>query len=122
MKAIIAVNNLGFIGKGNTLLWRNTDDLRHFKRLTDGGVLLVGYNTFSELPTLKNRELIVDTRNEFRVINIDWCIGGKKTYEKYAPYFTELHISHIDDNQIGDVTFPDFTNLNPDCKIFNYNY
>ena len=28
MKAIIAVNNLGFIGKGNTLLWKNKEDLQ----------------------------------------------------------------------------------------------
>ena len=121
MKAIIAVNNLGFIGKGNTLLWHNKEDLRHFKRLTEGGRLLVGYNTFSELPNLPNREVILDFRYMNR-IDWDWCIGGKKTYEKYCHKFTELHISHIDDNQIGDVTFPDLTNLNPECKIYNYNY
>ena len=121
MKAIIAVNNLGFIGKGNTLLWHNKEDLRHFKKLTDGGILLVGYNTFSELPTLSNRGLIIDTRGEYHS-DVDWCIGGKKTYEKYCHKFTELHISHIDNNMIGDVTFPDLTNLNPECKIYNYNY
>lgn len=121
MKAIIAVNNLGFIGKGNTLLWHNKEDLRHFKELTNGGRLLVGYNTFSELPNLPNREVILDFRENKR-IDWDWCIGGKKTYEKYCHMFTELHISHIDNNQIGDVTFPDFTNLNPECKIYNYNY
>jgi len=36
--------------------------------------------------------------------------------------FTELHISHIDNNDIGDVTFPNLSNLNPDCKIYNYNF
>ena len=59
--------------------------------------------------------------NEF-YFDVDWCIGGKKTYEKYAPFFTELHISHIDNNDIGDVMFPNFIDLNSDCKIFNYNY
>ena len=34
----------------------------------------------------------------------------------------ELHISHIDNDDIGDVTFPDLTNLNPECKIFNYTF
>ena len=121
MKAIIAVNNLGFIGKGNTLLWRNKEDLKHFKRLTDGGILLVGYNTFSELPALSNRGLDIDTRNEF-YFDVDWCIGGKKTYEKYAKYFTELHISHINNDSIGDIMFPDLKELNTDCKIFKYYY
>lgn len=119
-KAIVAVNNLGFIGKGDKMLWHCKEDLQHFKKLTDGCKLLVGYRTAKELPPLKNRELIIDDRLLYRCFNIDWCIGGKKTYEKYARYFTELHISHIDNNEIGDVTFPDLTELNPNCKIFNY--
>ena len=123
MKAIIAVNNLGFIGKDNHLLWKNTKDLSHFKKMTLGSKLLVGYNTYSELPKLKNRTLIVVDRMEYssaHYYECDWCIGGKMTYEKFCPYFTELHVSHIDNNQIGNVTFPDFTNLNSSCKIFNY--
>jgi dihydrofolate reductase len=120
MKAIIAVNNLGFIGIGDTLPWRSSEDLRHFKSMTQGCKLLVGHRTFSTLPPLKNREVILDER-EIETF-ADWCIGGKKTYEKYAKYFTELHISHIDDNTIGDVTFPDFSSLNPHCKIYNYRF
>lgn len=122
MKAIIAVNNLGFIGKGNTMLWRSSEDFKHFKEKTMNQTLLVGYNTNTELPPLKNRTVIVDDRIMLRTAGIDWCIGGKKTYEKYALFFTELHISHIDDNSIGDVMFPDLKNLNYNCQIFNYNF
>lgn len=121
MKAIIAVNNLGFIGLGNRMLWHSSNDLGHFKKMTFGCRLLVGYNTFLELPPLKGREVVIDARGLWNP-DIDWCIGGKKTYEKYAHMFTELHISHIDDNSIGDVTFPDLTNLNPNCKVFNYHF
>jgi dihydrofolate reductase len=122
MKAIIAVNNLGFIGIGTNLLWKSIEDLKHFKKMTKSGKLLVGYNTHLGLPELVGRELIVDYRqkNYYYDDRIDWCIGGKKTYEKYCHYFTELHISHIDDNKIGDITFPDLSNLNPNCRIFNY--
>jgi dihydrofolate reductase len=119
MKAIIATNNLGFIGIGDRLLWHNPDDLKHFKELTLNSKLLVGYRTYQSLPVLKDRELIVDIRDNIN-LNVDWCIGGKNTYEKYCMYFNELHISHIDNNSIGDVTFPDLTNLNPNCKIYNY--
>jgi dihydrofolate reductase len=82
----------------------------------------VGYNTSLTLPRLKNREIFIDERGvfSFNIDEIDWCIGGKKTYEKFCHLFTELHISHINDNKIGDTTFPDLKNLNPDCKIFNY--
>ncbi len=119
MKSIIAVNNLGFIGIGDELLWKCSEDLKHFKKLTLNQTCLVGFRTYNSLPKLPNRVLIVDDRDDF-TIGFDWVIGGKKTYEKYCKFFTELHISHIDDNSIVDVTFPDLTNLNPDCKIFNY--
>lgn len=121
MRAIIAINNLGFIGLDDKLLWHNSDDLRHFKKLTLNSRCLVGYRTAQGLPPLKNRELIVDEREVFN-ISVDWCIGGKKTYEKYSPYFTELHISHIDNDDIGNVMMPDLSRLNPDCKIFNYRF
>ena len=119
MKAIIAVNNLGYIGLNNELLWKSQQDMSHFVKTTLNQRLLVGYNTSINLPKLKNREIVIDNREE-EVTNIDWCIGGKKTYEKYAKYFTELHISHIDNNDIGDIMFPDLKDLNVECKIFNY--
>lgn len=121
MKAILAVNNLGFIGLDDKLLWHNTDDLKHFKKLTLNSRLLVGYVTLSGLPPLKNRELVPDVRGEF-ITDVDWCIGGKRTYEKYCHLFTELHISHIDNNYIGNVIIPNLSTLSENCKIFNYRF
>ena len=140
MKAIIAVNNLGFIGLHNSLPWKSKEDLQHFQKLTKQShlgneipILVAGMNTFKELPELKGRRVIMplypdelpnnpESRKDMATdLNIvDWCIGGRKTYERYVRYFTELHISHIDDNTIGDCRFPDLTYLNKDCKIFNY--
>ena len=121
MKAIIAVNNIGMIGLDDKMLWHCKDDLIHFKNLTYNSRLLVGFITQQGLPILKNRQLVTDIRNEF-ITDIDWCIGGKRTYEKYCHLFTELHISHIDNNDIGNITFPNLTNLNKNCKIHNYNF
>lgn len=121
MRAILAVNNLGYIGLNDGLPWKSKEDFIHFKTLTMGGTLLVGWRTAQTLPPLKGREIVIHSHlNEDGCPTCDWCIGGKKTYEKFAPIFTELHISHIDDNTIGDTMFPDFKNLNPNCKIFNY--
>jgi dihydrofolate reductase len=125
MRAILAVNNLGYIGLNDGLPWKSKADFKHFKEMTSGGRLLVGYNTFQTLPPLSGREVILysslfDSFHSFG--DIDWCIGGKKTYEKLCYLFTELHISHIDDNTIGDTTFPDLRILNPYCKIFNYHF
>ena len=130
MKAIIAVNNLGYIGLAGGLPWPpNKEDFKHFKKITMGGSLLVGWRTFQTLPNLGGRLIIQDApRQELLetsiIEKVDWCIGGKFTYEKYQTWFTELHISHINDNTIGDTLFPDFRNLgiNQSCQIFNYNF
>lgn len=135
MKAIIAVNNLGFIGLNNKLPWKCSEDLEHFKNLTPGYNLLAGYKTFQSMKFLSlskenitiklsnNRTLSTDSdinTDEFVYDIFDWIVGGKKTYEKYCHLFDELHISHIDDNTIGDCLFPNLSNLNSECKIFNY--
>jgi len=138
-KAIICVNNLGFIGLNNQLPWKCKQDLKHFRRITSDSNLLCGYKTFKSMESLsmipvnyqdeypiillpENRTLSYDKKYnpEFVDMTYDWIIGGKKTYERYCHLFDELHISHINDNTIGDVSFPDLSKLNKNCKIFNY--
>jgi dihydrofolate reductase len=121
MKAILAVNNLGFIGLNGGLPWKCKADFKHFKEMTWGGNLLAGWKTYYSLPRLEGRNIIL-ANMDLTLDGIDWCIGGKRTYEFYCNLFTELHISHINNNTIGDVMFPDFRNLNPNCKIFNYRF
>jgi len=129
VKAVVAVNNLGFIGKNRKLLWKCSEDIEHFKKLISGKTIIVGYNTLTTLPrSIRNlvKDIVADQRDRSAEEVLDslegeiWCIGGKKTYEKYAPLITEFHISKINDNGVGDCVFPDLSNLNPDCKVFNY--
>lgn len=162
MKAIIAVNRKNVIGIDQFLPWKSSNDLQHFKKLTMGCNLLVGYNSFFGMPILEGRKVFVDASsskssysmkpykyNEYgeigniyhyissydinedaysnyvnketiKNVHIDWCIGGKKTYEKYCHLFTEMHISHINDNTDGNILYPELKNLRPECKIFHY--
>ena len=124
MKAIIAINNLGWIGKDGKLPWKCSEDLKHFKKLTTGCTLLVGYKTSLNLPPLSDREIVVYDRNRpiEDYLHIDWCIGGKSIYELFCPYFTELHASLINDETVGDVYKPDFDNLPDDCWVNLYHF
>lgn len=120
MKGIIGVNFAGYIGLDGGIPWDCPDDLKYFKELTMGCTLLTGYNTSLKLPKLKGRTLIVDPRemlDDETIKTIDWCIGGKKTYEKYMHKFTDLYVSIIDDYTIGDVIEPDWSHLNNSCQI-----
>lgn len=125
MKAIICQNALGYIGNKGRLLWHCKQELQHFARLTANSQLLVGHNTYINLPMLRDRIVRLDSKDGLfqDLQSIDWCIGGAKTYDKYAHLFTELHISTIvNDFQVGDTLMPKLENLNPRCKIFNYEF
>jgi dihydrofolate reductase len=90
--------------------------------MTLNSKLLVGYRTSLSLPHLDAREIIVydkfDISTDYN--KADWCIGGKATYEQFCDRFTELHISHINDETEGDTMEPDLRNLNFNCKIYHY--
>lgn len=126
MKAIIAQNKKGIIGNKGKIPWYSPDDLKHFKKLTSDPnlTLLVGYNTAKGLPPLKGRKVVVDNKSMFSEEPNDniMCIGGKKTYEKYAHLFTEIHVSIIDDYSEGDTTILDLTGLREGCTIYFYNF
>jgi len=113
MKAIIAINKAGFIGKDDKLPWRCKEDLNHFKEMTMGCKLLVGRTTFESMPKLDGREMIVvgkgyNTFEEALNKEPDWVIGGKRLYESTIHFCDELHISEINDETIGDTRAPDF--------------
>lgn len=120
MDAVLAINNQGYIGKDNKLMWHSKDDMKHFKKLTKHHYCVVGATTFLNMPVLPNRTFLVFGRqfNSKEVIlscvdEIEangkkvFLIGGKKTYEEFLPYCEKLHLSIIsDDNQIGDCKQP----------------
>lgn len=124
MKAILAVNKINFIGKDGEIMWDCPQDLAYFKKMTLGCRLLCGHNTYLKLPKLPGRSIMVDFRGDrlvkFASTKYDWCIGGKRTYEKYCHLFTELHISYINNDDEGDVMLPNLKDLNPDCKIITH--
>ena len=122
MKAIIATNNGGYVGLNGELPWKSSGDLTHFKQLTMGCTVLVGWKTAQTLPDLPGRTIIVYDRNDTTTdySQADWCIGGRETYDRFCNQFTELYISHIDDDTVGDVFFPHMEKLKSNCKVYHY--
>ena len=57
-----AVDDFGGFGANGKLPWECRDDLKHFARMTAGGILIMGRNTWVSMPQeaiLKNRKCIV---------------------------------------------------------------
>ncbi|MDR1876044.1 MAG: dihydrofolate reductase [Flavobacteriaceae bacterium] len=64
MTIIVATDENNAIGKDNRLLWHLSDDLKRFKNLTQGHVVIMGRKTFESLGRpLPNRVNIVISGN-----------------------------------------------------------
>jgi dihydrofolate reductase len=125
---IAAVGRDGAIGADGRLPWRCPDDLRHFRSMTTGKVLLMGRKTADSLPrALPDRINLVLTRNGYdregfiavrdqRDVNMVlrrmgtrdlWVIGGGQVYHRYAPHAAVIHLTQIDmDVPDADAWFP----------------
>ena len=141
MKIIVCVNSKFYIGNKGELMWKSKADLAHFKKLTMGGILIVGATTFEKDlkgKTLPGREMVVVGKNYytlFEAVNraIDlrdandgdvmktiWVIGGASIYEQLLPLCSEVHMSLIDDNQVGDRKFPSLENYKGEVIRYNF--
>lgn len=129
MKAIVAVDlNWGIGYKGN-LLQRIPEDMKFFKQLTLGKVVIMGRETFESLPgkePLKDRINIVLSKDEsFKNEKVTICrsldelfseleryntddifvIGGESIYNQLLPYCTEAYVTKIEDTYDADKYF-----------------
>jgi dihydrofolate reductase len=124
---IVAVARNGVIGKDGDLPWHVSEDLKHFKKTTNGHTIIMGRKTHDSIGrALPRRRNIVVTRqadlrfagcetaNDLeeaiaRARTTDSCpfiIGGASLYEEALPIATELHLTTIDEDVEGDTYFP----------------
>jgi dihydrofolate reductase len=74
LTAIVAATPQNVIGLDGDMPWRLSSDLRRFKTMTMGGVMLMGRKTFDSIGRpLPGRRTVVLTRNEH------WSMDGVET-------------------------------------------
>ena len=127
---ISSVGRTREIGKGNNLIWRISEDLKRFKSLTTGHVIVMGRKTYQSIGRpLPNRTNIVVTRNkDFSAEGVTvahsldqalelarekeketiFIIGGAEIYKEILPQVDELYLTVIDDSKEADSFFPDY--------------
>ena len=71
--------------------WKNPEYLLWLKSLTFSSILVVGYNTYQELPVLFGSSVIsMDRKHPQDIIrkygNHLWIAGGNRTFEQWSPY------------------------------------
>ena len=120
LSIVVALTRDGGLGAGGRLLYRISDDMRHFKALTMGKPIIMGRKTFESFPSgpLPGRLNIVVTRNDGYaapegvavVGSVDGAIavaqasgateamviGGGEIYRAMLPMASELYVTEID--------------------------
>ena len=123
---VVARASNGVIGRNGTLPWHLPADLKRFKALTMGSVMIMGRKTFESLPgLLPGRKHVVLTRLR------DWqaagatvvhsveealeaagerpvsVIGGAEIFDLLLPFVTRIELTEVLDKVDGDTVMPD---------------
>ena len=126
---IVAVGENNAIGKDNDLIWHLSDDLKRFKKLTNGHHIIMGRKTFESFPKpLPNRTHIVITRQSNYSVPIGvivvnsledaldaarndehpFIIGGGEIYKQAMPLVDKLEITRVHSTfKDADTFFPE---------------
>ncbi len=130
MQAIAAMSLNRVIGKDGEIPWKCSDDLKWFKEFTLGETIVVGRKTYEKLPPLKNRKIIVLSKNHSPCLS-DYpscddindlpkdviVAGGAKVYEELLPYCDSIYLTLIRKFVEGDTYMPLFEHLFPNEQI-----
>lgn len=124
---VAAVGRDNAIGRGGDLIWHISEDLRHFKRVTLGGAVVMGRKTWESLPRrpLPGRLNIVVSRNpdykaegasvassleEALALGAEsetFVIGGGEIYSQAIRFASRLILTEVDaEAPDADTFFP----------------
>ena len=131
IKLIYAKSKNNVIGKDGTIPWYIPNDLKHFKELTMGHIVIMGRKTYDSLPLrfrpLEGRENVVITNNrELFIPYVDiqyslksaiekyindkrdiFIIGGASLYNEGVDYADQIEMTSVDINVDGDTHGPE---------------
>lgn len=116
------------IGKDNKLLFDIPEDLQHFKSITLGHTVIMGYNTYKSLGSraLPDRQNIVLCPDDPDLKDAKWCksiekalkhtrnedeiffIGGASIYQQAIKIADKLYLTLVDTEVPADTYFPDY--------------
>lgn len=128
LSVIAAMAKNRVIGINNTLPWRLSEDLKHFKALTMGHHIIMGRKTYESIgKPLPGRTTVIVTRDaNYRVegcvtaTSIEGAIaacgddgevffvGGAELYAQVLPRADRLYLTEIQAEFQGDAWFPEF--------------
>ena len=110
MQMIVAAAKNWAIGKGGDLLWHLPEDMKFFRRMTTGNVVVMGRKTLDSFPggkPLKNRTNLVLTRDR---------AFSRDIYRQFLPLCDTAYVTRVDRDFAADTYFPDL-DKNPEWEL-----
>ena len=141
---IACINQVLCLGKGYDLMYHISNDLKNFKSITLGGVIIMGKKTYDSLPKkpLSHRvNIVITSDKDFNpkdcivVHSIEECIelcermyhnvpcyviGGASIYQQFIDreLVDTMYITEVIDTTEGDVYFPNVLMDTDKWRIF----
>lgn len=132
---IVAVAKNGVIGLDGKIPWDIPEDKAYFKKITSGGIVIMGRRTFEEIgfPLPDRYNIVVSGRKNFHgenlttAVNLDdaldiariygnknnieeiFLCGGEKIYRQGLKFAQRIYITEINDEYTGDTFFPELS-------------
>lgn len=134
---VVAMDQQRCIGKGNDLPWHIPADLKHFKEITQGGVVVMGRKTLESmgraLPKRVNWVITRDPNWSFEGVKTAtsieqaltlaiadvqasekpetlFIIGGGEIFTQTIAIADRLELTHVELNVQGDAHYPEIPN------------
>ena len=114
MNLIVNADKNWGIGKNNELLVHIPNDMKMFRQMTTGKVVVMGRKTLESFPNgmpLPKRTNIVLTHDKDIFI-----IGGESIYRMMLPYCDTAYVTRTDFAYDADTYFPDLDEM-PEWKL-----
>jgi dihydrofolate reductase len=120
---IVAVARGGVIGADGRMPWHLPEDLRMFRKLTMGGVVVMGRKTFESIgkPLPGRTNVVITRQTDFHPEGAEvvhslgealekhpdcFIIGGAEIYRQALPLADRLYMTKIKTAYKGDTIFP----------------
>ena len=129
LSIIAAVSNNNVLGNQGRIPWHIPEDLKRFKRLTEGCPVIMGKNTFVSIVgrnhgPLPKRKNIVLSRSSLNYAGVyvahsvreaiilcdnrdSYVIGGEQVYEEFLKLTSRIELTRVHRSVDGDVFFPE---------------
>ena len=135
MNLIVAVSSDWGIGRDGDLLFRVSEDLKRFRRLTLGKTIVMGHNTFKSLPGSKplggRRNIVLSRQAGLVIPGVTVCgspeevsdilarqpaedifiIGGEMIYRAFLGKCSLAYVTKIQANPPADAFMPNLDDL-----------